>query len=173
MGDEERQLPPEDIEMATGKALEVAEESEVKNVELVEYTASPKPPRRHPTISATNRMLEVVPEEVESEEGSEAGSGSGSGAGSEAGPGMKIGSASPPLPETFMDKRVRDRKWPTPWYWQFLVLIFRTFRQSGHVMLSKLNFIQMFAIACVASLVWFQIEDLEATIQDRYGLVSC
>ena len=149
MGDEEQQLPPEDVEMATGKALEVAEESEVKNVELVEYTASPKPPRKHPTISATNRMLEVVPEEVESEAGSEAGPGSG---------------AEP--------ERIKDRKWPTSWYWQFLVLTHRTFRQSRHVMLSKLSFFQMFGVAFISSLVWFQIEDVEDTIQDRYGLVS-
>ena len=37
------------------------------------------------------------------------------------------------------NKAFKMRKWPTHWYWQFLVLLVRTSRQSQHVILSKLN----------------------------------
>ena len=165
-GGAERSHPPqEDVELAKRRALEVAEASEVKNVELMEYTSSPRLPRKHAAVSAANRMLEAVPEEVESGAGSWEGSEAESGAGS----GVKSRTESPPSVE---DRRFKDRKWPTPWYWQFLVLTFRTFRQSRHVILSKLAIFQTLAVAAVSSLVWFQIEHTEDSIQDRYGLVS-
>lgn len=65
-----------------------------------------------------------------------------------------------------------SRKWPTSWFWQFLVLTVRTFRQSRHVILSKLNFIQTILISVVASLIWFQIPEDEESINDRQGYVS-
>lgn len=64
-----------------------------------------------------------------------------------------------------------SRKWPTPWHWQLLVLTVRTFRQSRHVLLSKLNIIQTVLMAVVISLIWFQIPEDEASIRDRYGYV--
>lgn len=64
-----------------------------------------------------------------------------------------------------------SRKWPTPWYWQLAVLIIRTFRQSRHVILSKLNMLQTVLIAIIASMLWFQIPDDEESIGDRYGYV--
>ena len=67
---------------------------------------------------------------------------------------------------------VRSRKWPTPWYWQLVVLIVRTFRQSRHVILSKLNLIETVLLSVICSLIWFQIPDDEASINDRNGYVS-
>ena len=65
-----------------------------------------------------------------------------------------------------------SRKWPTPWYWQLLVLTARTFRQSRHIILSKLNIIQCILIAIVISMIWFQIPEEEYSISDRRGFVS-
>ncbi len=64
------------------------------------------------------------------------------------------------------------RKWPTPWYWQFMVLVVRTFRQSRHVILSRVLLVQTLLITLVCSLLWFQVLDEEDSIEDRYGLVS-
>lgn len=66
----------------------------------------------------------------------------------------------------------KERRWPTPWYWQFLVLTVRTFRQSRHVILSPYNFVQTLLIAAVVSLLWFQVPLEEESISDRYGAVS-
>ena len=66
----------------------------------------------------------------------------------------------------------RHRKWPTPWYWQLMVLTVRTFKQSRHVILSKLNCVQTMAIALVVSVIWFQIPCDEKSIPDRLGFVS-
>lgn len=65
-----------------------------------------------------------------------------------------------------------SRKWPTPWHWQILVLIVRTFRQSRHIILSKLNLLQTILLSGVVSLVWFQIPDDVESIADRLGYVS-
>ena len=67
----------------------------------------------------------------------------------------------------------KARKWPTRWYWQFLVLTVRTFHQSRHVFLSKLNLIQASLVALVCAFIWFQVPKVEESIPDRYGLVSC
>lgn len=74
--------------------------------------------------------------------------------------------------DSLQDAKSRNRKWPTRWYWQFLVLTVRTFRQSRHVLLSKLNFIQTFLVAAVVSLLWFQMPQDEESISDRNGYVS-
>ena len=63
------------------------------------------------------------------------------------------------------------RKWPTPWYWQLLVLTVRAFRQSRYIILSKLNWVQTLLLAIVVSLVWFQIPKDEESISDRLGFV--
>ena len=65
-----------------------------------------------------------------------------------------------------------SRKWPTAWWWQLLVLIVRTFRQSRHVIISKLNCVQAILLSVVVSLVWFQVPDDTSSINDRYGYVS-
>ena len=66
----------------------------------------------------------------------------------------------------------RNRKWPTPWYWQFMVLTVRTFRQSRHVILSKLRISLIIAVAIICSVVWYQVPHVEESITDRYALVS-
>ena len=66
----------------------------------------------------------------------------------------------------------QDRKWATRWYWQFLVLIVRTFRESRHNLLSFLNVVQAVLLAIVSGLVWFQVPKLERSISDGYGYVS-
>ena len=55
----------------------------------------------------------------------------------------------PPLPAPTTDEKEekeeraasgfgrKERKWPVPWHWQFMVLTVRTFRQSRHILLSK------------------------------------
>ena len=64
-----------------------------------------------------------------------------------------------------------SRKWPTSWFWQLLVLIVRTFRQSRHVILSKLSLIQTILLAVIVSLIWFQVPEDEMSINDRHGYV--
>ena len=66
----------------------------------------------------------------------------------------------------------KTRKWPTPWHWQFRVLLLRTFRQSRHVILSKFNFSQSLLLAIIVSLLWFQVPYKEENIYDRYSYVS-
>ena len=66
----------------------------------------------------------------------------------------------------------RERKWPVPWHWQFIVLTVRTFRQSRHILLSKYNIVQALCLSLLVSLVWFQVPLVEESISDRYGVVS-
>lgn len=66
----------------------------------------------------------------------------------------------------------KERKWPVPWHWQFMVLTIRTFRQSRHILLSKYNIIQALCLSVLVSLVWFQVPRVEESISDRYGVVS-
>ena len=64
------------------------------------------------------------------------------------------------------------RKWPTRWYWQFLVLTVRTFRRARRTILSLLRLIQTIFLAVICSLLWFQIPFEENHIYDRLGYVS-
>ena len=66
----------------------------------------------------------------------------------------------------------QDRKWATRWYWQFLVLIVRTFRESRHNFLSSLNLIQSLFLAIACALVWFQVLKVEENINDAFAFVS-
>lgn len=93
------------------------------------------------------------------------------------------GSADYPLPTISTEIKVEDghshtqhgnldgfsRKWPTSWFWQLLVLTVRTFRQSRHVILSKLNFTQTIVLAVIVSVIWFQVPDDERSVNDRHG----
>ena len=69
-------------------------------------------------------------------------------------------------------KGFKVQKWPTAWYWQFLVLLVRTFRQSRHIILSKLNILQTVLLTLLASVIWFQLPDHEDSISERAGFVS-
>ena len=120
------------------------------HMNIMEYVQSPRLPRKLPPLSVVNPIVELTPpitedEEEEEEEEEE---------------------------ETASILRGRQRKWPTSWYWQLLVLTVRTFRQSRHVLLSKLNFIQTLCLAVVVSFIWFQVPREEQSISDRYGVVS-
>ena len=72
----------------------------------------------------------------------------------------------------YFSDQIISRKWPTPWYWQLLVLIVRTFRQSRHIILSKLNLLETILLTVIVSLIWFQIPDDVESIDDRLGYVS-
>lgn len=63
-------------------------------------------------------------------------------------------------------------KWPTPWYWQLMVLIVRTFRHARRRILSILKLTQTLLLAIIWSLVWFQVPYEEERIFDRYSFVS-
>ena len=65
-----------------------------------------------------------------------------------------------------------SRRWPTHWYWQFLVLTVRTFRHARRTILSVLRMIQTLFLAVICSLLWFQVPYEEQHIFDRYGYVS-
>ena len=108
-----------------------------------EYPSSPQFPRRGSTVS-TQKMVEEEEED----------------------------SVDKKFEEPTMDVSL-TRKWPTAWWWQLLVLIVRTFRQSRHVITSKLNCVQAILLAVVVSFVWFQVSDDTRSINDRYGYVSC
>lgn len=70
-----------------------------------------------------------------------------------------------------LDLGISIRKWPTAWWFQMLVLVVRTFRQSRHVITSKLNFLQTILMAVVVSLIWFQVPQDTSSINDRLGYV--
>ncbi len=127
------------------KAVECDDE---KHDEIEEYPASPKFPRI------------VVPSDDEDRKISDV---------------VKVSQAVPSMADsesTCSSEWSSERKWPTPWHWQLLVLIVRTFRQSRHILLSKLNFLQTILLTIIVSIVWFQIPRDERSIADRYGYVS-
>ena len=66
---------------------------------------------------------------------------------------------------------ILSRKWPTSWWWQLLVLVVRSFRQSRHVITSKLNSLQTVLLAVVVSLIWFQVPEDTSSVNDRFGYV--
>ena len=124
----------------------------IDGLKIEEYPSSPRLPGKAP-LSALNPVSELPIEtsSSESEPSSESSSESGGDEGS--------------------SKAFKVRKWPTGWYWQFLVLLVRTFRQSRHIILSKLNLLQTVLLTIVASVIWFQLPNHEDSISDRYGYV--
>lgn len=140
---------------ATQEGDKELEKTSLKTMDVVtieEYASSPRLPRKA-QISALNPIAELADESCMSETDPSSESSSDSGRDSE-------------------HKHFKVRKWPTQWYWQFLVLLVRTFRQSRHVILSKLNLIQTVILTTVSSIVWFQLPKHEDSISDRYGYVS-
>lgn len=126
---------------------------QLNGMRIEEYASSPRLPRNgSPALFAFNPLSEVPLESEDEPSLSESSSESG---GDESG-----------------EKIFKVRKWPTRWYWQFLVLLVRTFRQSRHVILSKLNLVQTIILTAVASIIWFQLPKHEDSISDRYGYVS-
>ena len=144
------------------KSSEDKKEDELQNdslklpddkVEIEEYPSSPRLPGKMSTTSATNPLSDVPLESSSTveEPSSEASSESG---------------------REDNRKSFKVRKWPTRWYWQFLVLLVRTFRQSRHIILSKLNLVQTILLTIVSCIVWFQLPNSEDNISDRLGYVS-
>lgn len=126
----------------------------IDGLKIEEYPSSPRLPGKASPLSALNPVSELPIEtnSSESEPSSESSSESGG--------------------DDSSRKAFKVRKWPTAWYWQFLVLLVRTFRQSRHVILSKLNILQTIILTVVASVIWFQLPNHEDSISDRYGYVS-
>ena len=138
------------------KEKELHDDVSIKNVNgmrIDEYVSSPKLPGKA-SLSALNPLSSELPAEPSS---SETQPSSESSSESEGEGGRKL---------------FKARKWPTRWYWQFLVLLVRTFRQSRHVILSKFNLVQTVLLTIVSSFIWFQLPNIEDSISDRYGYVS-
>ena len=147
-GSEEKEQPEEDKSEGEGKQTSLLKQ--INGMRIEEYASSPKLPRNgSPAFFAFNPLSEIPEADPPTSESS-----------SESG-------------EDFSGEQIfKVRKWPTRWYWQFLVLLVRTFRQSRHIILSKLNLIQTFILTAVASIIWFQLPKHEDSIPDRYGYVS-
>eukprot|EP01134_Creolimax_fragrantissima_P008613 CFRG8613T1 len=62
-------------------------------------------------------------------------------------------------------------RWPIPWHEQLYILTMRSFKQSLSEILAPINFIQSILLAFVVGFLWFQMENDESTIADRYGLL--
>lgn len=133
----------------------------IEGMEIDEYPSSPRLPGKAASVSALNPLSELSTETSlpEMEPPSSSSSEPSSESSSESG-------------EDTSRKSFKVRKWPTRWYWQFLVLLVRTFRQSRHIILSKLNLLQTVLLTIVASVIWFQLPSHEDSIADRYGYVS-
>lgn len=143
---------PEEAKSQGEEKHAVSSLKQINGMRIEEYASSPKLPRNSsPAFFAFNPLSEVPLESEGDPPYSESSSESGGDNG---------------------EHIFKVRKWPTRWYWQFLVLLVRTFRQSRHVILSKLNLIQTFILTAVASIIWFQLPKHEDSISDRYGYVS-
>ena len=139
--------PPEDIE----------------TVQIEEYASSPTVPRKDlPTLSATNPITPPDDSGLDSSESSQ----------DDKDEVETLSTTSSTSNGQKLHNIPVDRKWATRWYWQFLVLTVRTFRQSRHNLLAPLNLVQAVLLAIVCALIWFQVPKVEASISDGYGYVS-
>jgi len=164
---------------------EEGEKASDSHMDILEYAQSPRLPRKLPPLSVVNPIVEVSPPltEEEENEGEERPSSNLSGWERKLPPLSVVNpivEVSPPLTEEEENEGEEkpssnlsgwERKWPTSWYWQLFVLTVRTFRQSRHVLLSKLNIIQALCLAAVVSLIWYQVPREEESISDRYGVL--
>eukprot|EP00186_Timspurckia_oligopyrenoides_P002085 CAMPEP_0182443060 /NCGR_PEP_ID=MMETSP1172-20130603/1902_1 /TAXON_ID=708627 /ORGANISM="Timspurckia oligopyrenoides, Strain CCMP3278" /LENGTH=731 /DNA_ID=CAMNT_0024638225 /DNA_START=114 /DNA_END=2309 /DNA_ORIENTATION=- len=64
-----------------------------------------------------------------------------------------------------------DSKYPVSWWRQFVVLSERAFRQKRGDHFKWIPFSQYFVVTMLVSIVWFQMNDLESSINDRIGLL--
>ena len=152
-GQQSHDLKEEEEEKKEDHLQDVSTTKYIDSLKMEEYPSSPKLPGEAP-LSAMNPVSELPSETDLSESEPSSESSSVSGGDDDSSKGFKV------------------RKWPTAWYWQFLVLLVRTFRQSRHIILSKLNILQTVLLTAVASVIWFQLPDHEDSISDRTGFVS-
>ena len=133
-------------------------------VQIEEYASSPRLPRPQTHMVSEVQVLSSPPED----------SGVGSSDSSSQDDKDTLSTSSSTEKEEEVGSRhiLLDRKWATRWYWQFLVLTVRTFRESRHNLLSALNVIQALLLAVVCSLIWFQTPKVEQSISDGHGYVS-
>ncbi len=148
--------PPDDVENQVP-------EDEVK---IEEYASSPQLPRPQVLSSINPSAPEIIADRVESPANV---SDSGVNSTDSNSNVDTVSTHSTEEGERFIPQ---NRKWATRWYWQFLVLMVRTFRQSRHDLLSPLNVLQAVLLSIVVALVWFQVPKLEPNISDGYGYVS-
>ena len=145
----------EEVEEREEDSLQDASTKHTDGLKIEEYPSSPRLPGKAP-LSALNPVSELPAVETSSSESEPSSESSSESGGDDGG----------------NNKAFKVRKWPTRWYWQFLVLLVRTFRQSRHIILSKLNLLQTVILTIVASVIWFQLPNHEDSIADRYGYVS-
>ncbi|CAG8529734.1 4190_t:CDS:10, partial [Dentiscutata heterogama] len=62
-------------------------------------------------------------------------------------------------------------KWEATFLQQLMILTERSFKQRSKVVLSKLNFTQIFSLAIINCLIWFRMPYTEASLPDRYGMI--
>ena len=149
-GQQSHDLKEEVEEKKEDHLQDVSITKHIDTLKIEEYPSSPKVPGKAPT-----NLVSELPSETylsKSEPSSE--SSSVSGRDDDSSKGFKV------------------QKWPTAWYWQFLILLVRTFRQSQHIILSKLNILQTVLLTVLASVIWFQLPDHEDSISERAGFVS-
>ena len=134
-------------------------------VQIEEYASSPRLPRPQTHILSEVQILSSPPED--------SGVGSSDNSSQDDKDTLSTTSSTDEKEEVVGSKHIPlDRKWATRWYWQFLVLTVRTFRESRHNLLSALNVIQALLLAIVCALIWFQVPKVEQSISDGYGYVS-
>ena len=138
-----------------GEEKDMSSFKQMNGMRIEEYASSPRLPQNGSHFSAFNPLFELPAESAMPEADLPSSESSSESGGDDSG-----------------QRLYKVRKWPTAWYWQFLVLLVRTFQQSRHVILSKLNLVQTLIMTAVASIIWFQLPKHEDSISDRYGYVS-
>ena len=141
-----------DLEKGQSHDPEGENKEEVAAMRIQEYASSPKLPRKS-ALSALSPLSEFPVGTRSSEK-------------------EPLSESSTEYNRDASHKVLKVRKWPTQWYWQFMVLLVRTFRQSRHVILSKLDLIETILLTAISSIIWFQLPNNEGGIADRYGSVS-
>ncbi len=143
-----------------------------KEVELEQYASSPRFPRKSSSTVPSDANEDVVDGEgvvpVIVEGRSQVGNGTVGYYNDE----VKLEDEESTVSGKVSSEDLPVRQWPTSWWWQLSVLTVRTFRQSRHVILSRLNCIQTLLMSILVSLVWFQLPTDERSIRDREGFVS-
>lgn len=65
-----------------------------------------------------------------------------------------------------------DKRWPTTWSHQFVILLMRAFKQSRSLFLKQIDLIRHTLLALIIGVLYFQLMHTEERIHDIRGLVS-